>query len=81
MLDAIGKTPLVELRRIRPGRGARVMLKLESLNPTGSMKDRIALAMVKSAAADGRLPPGGRVVEYTGGSTGMGLAFVCAASG
>src|ERR1035437_6250087 len=81
ILEAIGNTPIVELRRIRPSRGARVMIKLESANPTGSMKDRIALAMVNKAAADGRLPPRGRVVEYTGGSTGMALAFVCAASG
>src|SRR4029077_11108339 len=81
MLDAIGNTPIVELRRIRPRHGARVMVKLESANPTGSMKDRIALAMISRAAEDGRLRPGGRVVEYTGGSTGMALAFVCAAGG
>jgi cysteine synthase A len=81
MLDAIGNTPIVELRRVRPVGGARVMVKLESANPTGSMKDRIALAMVTRAAADGRLIPGGRVVEYTGGSTGMAVAFVCAAAG
>jgi cysteine synthase len=81
MLDAIGDTPIVELQRIRPRHGARVMVKLESANPTGSMKDRIALAMVSRAAEDGRLIPGGRVVEYTGGSTGMALAFVCAAGG
>ncbi|HYA00286.1 MAG TPA: cysteine synthase family protein [Candidatus Binatia bacterium] len=81
MLDAVGRTPMVELRQIQPGRGARLLLKLESANPTGSMKDRIALAMVGRAAQDGRLPRGGRVVEYTGGSTGMALAFVCAASG
>jgi cysteine synthase A len=81
MLSAVGNTPIVELRRVRPDGGARVLVKLESANPTGSMKDRIALAMVKQAAADGRLPPGGRVVEYTGGSTGMSLAFVCAAGG
>jgi cysteine synthase A len=81
ILDAVGNTPLVELRRIQPTRGARVLVKLESANPTGSMKDRIALAMVRKAADDGRLPPGGRVVEYTGGSTGMALAFVCAAGG
>ena len=80
-LAAIGNTPLVELQRVRPSRGARVVVKLESANPTGSMKDRIALAMVGAAAADGRLAPGGRVVEYTGGSTGMALAFVCAAAG
>jgi cysteine synthase A len=81
MLDAVGNTPMVELRRVRPARGARVMVKLESANPTGSMKDRLALAMVTRAAVDGRLVPGGRVVEYTGGSTGMALAFVCAAAG
>jgi cysteine synthase A len=81
LLEAVGNTPIVELQRIRPGRGGRVMVKLESMNPTGSMKDRIALAMITRAAADGRLAPGGRVVEYTGGSTGMALAFVCAASG
>jgi cysteine synthase A len=81
MLDAIGNTPIVELRRIRPTRGARVLVKLELANPTGSMKDRIALAMVNRAAADGRLQPGGRVVEYTGGSTGMALAFVCSVGG
>jgi cysteine synthase A len=81
MLDAIGNTPIVELQRVRPDHGARIMVKLESANPTGSMKDRIALAMVSRAAADGRLASGGRVVEYTGGSTGMSLAFVCAASG
>jgi cysteine synthase len=81
MLDAVGNTPIVELQRIRPRSGARIMVKLEFANPTGSMKDRIALAMVSRAAADGRLAPGGRVVEYTGGSTGMALAFVCAAGG
>ena len=81
MLDAVGNTPIVELQRIRARRGARVMVKLESANPTGSMKDRIALAMVSRAADDGRLVQGGRVVEYTGGSTGMALAFVCAAGG
>jgi cysteine synthase A len=81
ILDAVGNTPIVELQRIRARSGARIMVKLESANPTGSMKDRIAVAMVSRAAADGRLAPGGRVVEYTGGSTGMALAFVCAAGG
>jgi cysteine synthase A len=81
MLDAVGNTPIVELKRVRARSGARIMIKLESANPTGSMKDRIAVAMVSRAAADGRLAPGGRVVEYTGGSTGMALAFVCAAGG
>jgi len=81
ILDAVGNTPIIELRRIRLSRGARVMVKLESANPTGSMKDRVAMAMVNAAASDGRLAPGGRVVEYTGGSTGISLAFVCAAGG
>jgi cysteine synthase A len=64
-----------------PAGGARVLLKLEYQNPTGSMKDRMALAMVEAAEAHGRLRPGGSVVEYTGGSTGVSLAFVCAAKG
>ena len=57
---------------------ARILLKMESENPTGSMKDRMALAMIEAGEADGRLSPGGAVVEYTGGSTGVSLAFVCA---
>ena len=81
VLDAIGHTPLVELRRIVPPGSARVVAKLESANPTGSMKDRMARALVERAAADGRLPPGGTVVEYTAGTTGISLAFVCATLG
>jgi len=81
ILDAIGDTPLVELRRVVPRGAARVVAKLESANPTGSMKDRMARAMVESAAASGRLPPGGTVVEYTAGTTGISIAFVCAALG
>src|SRR5205809_4600321 len=81
VLDAIGNTPLVELRRVVPAGSARIIAKLESANPTGSMKDRIARAMVEAAAADGRLSPGGTVVEYTGGTTGISLALVCAALG
>jgi cysteine synthase A len=72
---------LVELRRVVPPRGARVVVKLESANQTGSMKDRVAKAMVLAAQKDGRLASGGTVVEYTGGSTGASLAFVCAALG
>jgi len=64
-----------------PANGARILLKLESENPTGSMKDRMALAMIEAAEADGRLKPGGSVVEYTGGSTGVSLALVCAVKG
>jgi cysteine synthase A len=78
ILDRIGKTSLVALRRVVPEQGARILLKLESENPTGSMKDRMALAMIEAAEADGRLKPGGPVVEYTGGSTGVSLALVCA---
>lgn len=80
-LDAVGNTPLVELRHVVPDGCARVVVKLESANQTGSMKDRVAKAMVLAAAKDGRLAPGGTVVEYTGGSTGASLAFVCAALG
>jgi cysteine synthase A len=78
ILDRIGKTSLVPLRSVVPANGARILLKLESENPTGSMKDRMALAMIEAAEADGRLKPGGAVVEYTGGSTGVSLALVCA---
>jgi cysteine synthase A len=81
ILQGIGQTSLLALRRVVPGNGARVLLKLEAENPTGSMKDRMALAMVEAAEADGRLRPGGFVVEYTGGSTGVSLAFVCAVKG
>jgi cysteine synthase A len=81
ILDHIGSTSLVPLRRLVPGQGGRILLKLESENPTGSMKDRMALAMVEAAEADGRLEPGGTVVEYTGGSTGVSLSLVCAVKG
>jgi cysteine synthase A len=69
------------LRKIVPANGSRILLKLESENPTGSMKDRMALAMIQAAEADGRLAAGGAVVEYTGGSTGVSLSFVCAVKG
>jgi cysteine synthase len=81
ILDCIGDTSLVALRRVVPENGARVLVKLESENPTGSVKDRMALAIVEAAEADGRLAPGGSVVEYTGGSTGVSLALVCAVKG
>jgi cysteine synthase A len=81
VLRAIGRTPVVRLRRL-PDRGsADVFLKLEYFNPTGSYKDRMALAMVEGAEARGALRPGMRVVEYTGGSTGSSLAMVCAVKG
>jgi len=81
LLDAIGNTSLVPLRTIRPASGAEILVKLEWENPTGSMKDRMALAVISRAEADGRLASGGTVVEYTGGSTGASLAFVCAIKG
>jgi cysteine synthase A len=81
ILRCIGDTPLLALRHIRPKSGARILLKLESENPTGSMKDRMALAMIEAAEADGRLKAGGSVVEYTGGSTGVSLSLVCAVKG
>jgi cysteine synthase len=80
ILDAIGNTPLVRLRQIPP-EGAEIWVKLEYRNPTGSMKDRMALAMIEGAERDGLLEPGTTVVEYTGGSTGPALAFVCRAKG
>jgi cysteine synthase A len=81
VLSAIGNTPLVELRRVVPQGCARIMVKVEGQNPTGSMKDRMAQAMVAGAERDGRLKPGGTIVEYTGGSTGASLALVAAAKG
>jgi cysteine synthase A len=81
ILHCIGNTPLVGLRHIVPANGARILLKLESENPTGSMKDRMALAMIEAAEADGRLEAEGSVVEYTGGSTGVSLSLVCAVKG
>jgi cysteine synthase A len=77
----VGNTPLVQLRRIVPAGSARIFIKLESSNPTGSMKDRMAAAVIDGAVSSGKLRPGGTVVEYTGGSTGTSLAFVCAARG
>jgi cysteine synthase A len=81
LLDAIGNTSLVRLRHVVPAGCAEVFVKLEWENPTGSMKDRMALAVIQRAESDGRLKPGGTVVDYTGGSTGASLALVCAARG
>ena len=81
IIHVIGNTPIVELAHVVPGGCARVLVKLESHNPTGSMKDRMARAVVEGAVARGALVPHGTVVEYTGGSTGTSLAFVCAALG
>src|SRR5438105_4352010 len=81
ILEAIGNTPLVRLRRCAPANGAELWLKLEHRNPTGSMKDRMALAMIEGAERDGLISEGDTVVEYTGGSTGPALALVCRAKG
>jgi cysteine synthase A len=81
ILDAVGATPIVRLRRVVPAGAATVHAKLESFNPGGSVKDRIAVSMVEAAERDGRLRPGGRVVEPTSGNTGVGLALVCAVKG
>ena len=81
ILSRIGKTPLIELTHAVPKECARILLKIEAENPTGSMKDRMALAMIEAAEKDGRLKPGGPVVEYTGGSTGVSLAMICAVKG
>jgi len=81
ILHAIGNTSIVRLRSVVPPGCADIFAKLEWENPTGSMKDRMALAVISKAEEDGRLGPGGTVVEYTGGSTGTSLALVCAARG
>jgi cysteine synthase A len=81
VLDCIGNTSLLALHHIVPKSGSRILLKLESENPTGSMKDRMATAMIEAAEMDGRLAAGGSVVEYTGGSTGVSLSLVCAVKG
>jgi len=81
ILATIGNTPLVRLRRLAPENGAELWVKLEYLNPTGSMKDRMALSMIEGAERDGLIEAGTTVVEYTGGSTGPALALVCRAKG
>ncbi|MDX9833613.1 MAG: cysteine synthase A [Desulfobulbus sp.] len=81
LTGAIGNTPLVRLQRIEPAGGGRLLAKIESMNPLGSTKDRVAVAMVDAAEADGTLQPGATIVEPTSGNTGIGLAFVCASRG
>src|SRR5918994_984896 len=81
VLQTIGRTPLVHLQRLVPAGSADVFVKLEYFNPTGSYKDRMALAMIEGAEQRGVLRPGMRVIEYTGGSTGSSLAMVCAVKG
>ena len=81
ILSAIGNTSIVQLRKVVPPGCARILVKLEWENPTGSMKDRTAQAMIARAEEDGRLKPGDTIVEYTGGSTGISLALICVAKG
>ena len=80
-LETIGNTPLVKLSKIIPAHCADIYVKLEYFNPTGSYKDRMALSIVEEAERRGDIKPGGTLVEYTGGSTGSSLAFVCAVKG
>ena len=79
--NTIGNTPMVELRNIVPANSARIVAKLESANPTGSMKDRMAVAVIKAAERKGLISKGSTIVEYTAGTTGISLAFVCASLG
>ena len=81
ILHAIGNTSIVQLRKVVPPNCADILVKVESENPTGSLKDRMAYAVIARAEKDGRLKPGDTVVEYTGGSTGTSLALVCAVKG
>ena len=80
-MKAIGNTPLIKLERLSEAGSAEIYLKYEGANPTGSMKDRMALSMIEGAEKRGDLQPGGKVVDYTGGSTGSSLAMVCATKG
>jgi cysteine synthase A len=82
LADLVGNTPMVRLTRVAPGCEAEVIGKLESHNPAGSVKDRIGVAMIEAAEAEGRIEPGrNTIVESTSGNTGIALAFVCAAKG
>src|SRR5688572_28582433 len=80
-MQAIGNTPLIRLTRLTGPGAADIYVKYEGANPTGSMKDRLAIAMIEGAEKKGALKAGGTVVEYTGGSTGSSLAMVCAVKG
>ena len=81
VLESVGRTPLVELRRMGSGLPGRIIVKLEARNPGGSVKDRIGLAMIEAAEKEGRMKPGGTIIEATSGNTGIALAFVAAAKG
>jgi cysteine synthase A len=81
VIDSIGNTPLIELKNVSPPNGGSIIAKMESANPTGSMKDRMARAVIEGAEKKGFIKPGDTIVEYTAGTTGISLAFVCAALG
>ncbi|MDP2675882.1 MAG: pyridoxal-phosphate dependent enzyme, partial [Dehalococcoidia bacterium] len=81
VLDLIGDTPMVRLNRVVPDGAAEVLAKVESHNPAGSVKDRIALSMIEAAEREGRIKPGDTIVEPTSGNTGIGLAMVAAVKG
>ena len=81
ILEPVGKTPMVRLRKLTRGIKTPVWAKLENLNPGGSVKDRIGLAMIEAAEREGRLKPGGTIVEATSGNTGVGLAIAAAVKG
>ena len=81
VIDAIGNTPLIELKNISPSQGGRIVVKMESANPTGSMKDRMAKAVIENTEKRRLIKRGDTIVEYTAGTTGISLAFVCAALG
>src|SRR5579872_5367767 len=81
LADTFGNTPLVKIPRLNRGLGATVLVKMESFNPAGSVKDRIGVAMIEAAERDGKLKAGRIVIEPTSGNTGIALAFVCAAKG
>ena len=81
LIQAIGNTPLVELKRLSPKPGVRVYAKLESYNPTGSVKDRVARALIESAEERGEIRPGQTILEPTSGNTGISLALICARKG
>jgi len=80
-MKAIGNTPLIKLEKLSEPNCADIYVKYEGGNPTGSMKDRMAISMIEGAESRGELKSGGTVVEYTGGSTGSALAMVCAKKG
>ena len=81
ILEAVGNTPLIKINRINKGLKPQIFAKLESSNPGGSVKDRIAISMIEAAERDGKLKPGGTVIEATSGNTGIGLSLVCAVKG